>query len=148
MHVPNFGGVAGSEDFASATLPTTPLNFQGKIKRFCHPTLLKIRFKIIVNHPPPPPPTERKNQNYGASINSNGLLTLSGRSTQGRRRYLPCLHAMFLGLTFHLKAVFWGLKFANMNFPFLEVRIFSSCHFLSVQSCNTSKIVPCYQIYD
>ena len=23
------------------------------------------------------------------------------------------------------------------------VRIFSNCHFLSVQSCNTSKIVPC-----
>ena len=26
-----FGGVAGSEDFACATLPTTPLDFQGKI---------------------------------------------------------------------------------------------------------------------
>ena len=47
------GGVAGSEDFASATLPTTPLDFQGNIKNFCHPTLLKIRFKIIVNPPPP-----------------------------------------------------------------------------------------------
>ena len=44
VHVPNFGGVAGSEDFACATLPTTPLDFQGKIKNFCHPTLLKIRF--------------------------------------------------------------------------------------------------------
>ena len=31
VHVPNFGGVAGSEDFACATLPTTPLDFQGKI---------------------------------------------------------------------------------------------------------------------
>ena len=56
--------------------------------------------------------------------------------------------AMFLGLKFHLKAIFLGLKFAKMNFPFLEVRIFSNCHFLSVQLCNTSKIVPCYQIYD
>ena len=27
--------------------------------------------------------------------------------------------AMFLGLKFHLKAIFLGLKFANMNFPFL-----------------------------
>ena len=48
------GGVAGSEDFAFATLPITPLNFQDKIKTFCHPTLLKIRFKIIVT-----PPVER-----------------------------------------------------------------------------------------
>ena len=32
VHVPNFGGrVAGSEDFECATLPTTPLDFQGKI---------------------------------------------------------------------------------------------------------------------
>ena len=31
VHVPNFGEVAGSEDFACATLPTTPLDFQGKI---------------------------------------------------------------------------------------------------------------------
>ena len=31
VHVPNFGGVAGSEDFACATLPTTPLDFQSKI---------------------------------------------------------------------------------------------------------------------
>ena len=53
VHVPNFRGVAGSEDFASATLPTTPLDFQDKIKTFCHPTLLKIRFKIIVIPPPP-----------------------------------------------------------------------------------------------
>ena len=55
MHVPNFWGVAGSEDFAFATLPTTPLDFQGKISNFCHPTLLKIRFKITVTPPPPPP---------------------------------------------------------------------------------------------
>ena len=48
VHVPNFWGVAGSEDFAFATLPTTPLDFQGKISNFCHPTLLKIRFKITV----------------------------------------------------------------------------------------------------
>ena len=53
VHVPNFGVVAGSEDFACATLPTTPLDFQGKIKNFCHPTLLKIRFKMTVTPPPP-----------------------------------------------------------------------------------------------
>ena len=70
------GGVAGSEDFASATLPTTPLDFQGNIKNVCDPTLLKIRFKIIVI--PPPPPKKGQNQHYGASINVNGLLTLSG----------------------------------------------------------------------
>ena len=52
VHVPNFGGLAGSEDFACATLPTTPLDFQDKIKNFCHPTLLKIRFKITVTPPP------------------------------------------------------------------------------------------------
>ena len=72
-----FWGVEESEDFASATLPTTPLNFQGKIKDFCHPTLLKIRFKIIVT-PPPPKKKKGQNQNYGASINTDGLLTLSG----------------------------------------------------------------------
>ena len=62
-----FWGVAGSEDFACATLPTIPLDFQDKIKNFCHPTLLKIRFKITVTPP---------SRYYGASINSNGLLTL------------------------------------------------------------------------
>ena len=31
VHVSNFGGVAGSEDFACAILPTTPLDFQGKV---------------------------------------------------------------------------------------------------------------------
>ena len=31
VHVPNFWGVAGSEDFTCATLPTTPLDFQSKI---------------------------------------------------------------------------------------------------------------------
>ena len=31
VHIPNFEGVAGSEDFACATLPTTPLDFQSKI---------------------------------------------------------------------------------------------------------------------
>ena len=68
-----FGGVAGSEDFACATLPTTPLDFQGKIKNFCHPTLLIIGFKIAVT----PFPQKGQSQYYGASINSNGLLTLS-----------------------------------------------------------------------
>ena len=41
-------GVAGSEDFACATLPTTRLDFQAKVKTFCHYTLLKIRFKVRV----------------------------------------------------------------------------------------------------
>ena len=31
VHVPNFEGVAGPEDFACATLPATPLDFQGRI---------------------------------------------------------------------------------------------------------------------
>ena len=66
MHVPNFGGVTGSEDFACATLPTTPADFQGKIKNFCHPTLQKIRSKITVT----PPKKRGRSQNYGASINS------------------------------------------------------------------------------
>ena len=72
VHVPNFWGVAGSEDFAFATLPTTPLDLQGKISHFCHPTLLKIRFKITVTLPL----KNGQSQNYDASINSNGLLTL------------------------------------------------------------------------
>ena len=58
------------------------------------------------------------------------------------------VHAIFLGLKFHLTAIFMSLKFANMNFQFYKVRIFSNSHFLSVRLCNTSKIVPCYQIYD
>ena len=55
-----FGGVAGSEDSACATLPTTPLDFQGKIKNFCHPTLQNIRSKITVTPPPPPPPPRKR----------------------------------------------------------------------------------------
>ena len=31
VHVSNFEGVAGSEDFACATLPTTPLDFQANV---------------------------------------------------------------------------------------------------------------------
>ena len=57
--VPNFRGVAGSEDFACVTLPTTLLDFQGKIDNFCNPTLLKIRFKIPVNPSIPPPPKKK-----------------------------------------------------------------------------------------
>ena len=71
MHVSNFEGVAGSEDFACAPLPTTPFDFQGKVEKFCHPTLQKIRFKIGVT----PLLEEGQSQNYSASINSNGLLT-------------------------------------------------------------------------
>ena len=53
--------------------PYHPLDFQSKIKNFCHPTLLKIRFKITVT---PPLSKNGQSQNYSASINSNGLLTL------------------------------------------------------------------------
>ena len=73
-----FWGVVGSEDFAHATLPTTtPLIFKAKFKIFV--TLLKIRFKIAVTLAPPPPlPSQKEqSQNYNASINSNGLFTLS-----------------------------------------------------------------------
>ena len=71
------GGVAGLEDFACTTLPTIPLDFQGNVKNFCHPTLRKIRLKISVT-PPFPFLEKGQRQNYGASTNSNGLLTLSG----------------------------------------------------------------------
>ena len=53
-----FWVVAGSEDFACATLPTTPIDFQGKIKNLCHPTLQKIRSKITVI--PSPPPSKKR----------------------------------------------------------------------------------------
>ena len=43
------------------------------------------------------------------------------------------VRGMFLGLKSHLKAIFFlGLKFSNINVPFLEVKIFSNCHFPSV----------------
>ena len=77
VHAPNFEGVSESEDFECATLPTTLFDFQGKVWNFCHPTLLKLRFKDKC-HPPPRPPRKRQSQNYGALMNSNGLLTLSG----------------------------------------------------------------------
>ena len=54
VHVSNFEGVAGSEDFACATLPTTPIDFQAKVLNSCHPTLPKVRFKISVTPPRPP----------------------------------------------------------------------------------------------
>ena len=62
--------------FWGVALPTTLFDFQGKVEDFCHPTLLKIRFKIRVTRPPLL--DKGQSQNYGASINSNGLLTLSG----------------------------------------------------------------------
>ena len=68
VHVPNFWGVAGSEDFAFATLPSTPFDFQGKISQFCHPTLLKSDLTVTSKN--------GQGQNYSASINSDGLLTL------------------------------------------------------------------------
>ena len=44
------GGFCPRTEFA--TLPTTPLDFQGKISYFCHLTLLKIRSKITATLPP------------------------------------------------------------------------------------------------
>ena len=74
VHVPNFflgGGRVGGLHMCHP--PYHPLNFQGKILNFCHPTLLKIRFKITVT---PPPQKNGQSQNYGDTMNSNGLLTL------------------------------------------------------------------------
>ena len=39
------------------------------------------------------------------------------------------VRAMFLGLKFHLKAIFVGLKFANMNFPFFGGKNFQQLPF-------------------
>ena len=36
------------------------------------------------------------------------------------------VRAMFLGLKFHLKAILLGLKFVDMNFPFLGGKKFSA----------------------
>ena len=36
---------------------------------------------------------------------------------------------MFLGLKFYLKAIFLGLKFANMNFPFFGGKNFQQLPF-------------------
>ena len=64
------------------------------------------------------------------------------------------VRAMFLGLKFHLKAIFWGSKICNMNFPIGGggggggVKSFSNCHFCLIQFCGTSKIVSYHQIYD
>ena len=55
------------------SLPT-PLDFQDKIKNFCHPILLKIRFKITVT----PPSKNGQSQNYGASINLWSVDLVSG----------------------------------------------------------------------
>ena len=46
--------------------PYHHLDFQGKIKNFCDPTLQKIRSKITVT----PQKKKGQSQNYGASINS------------------------------------------------------------------------------
>ena len=52
------------------------------------------------------------------------------------------VRAVFLGLKFHLKAIFLGPKFANMNFPiffwgggreFLAIAIFSHLNYLIPQ---------------
>ena len=39
------------------------------------------------------------------------------------------VRAMFLGLKFHLKTIFLGLKFANMNFSFLGGKNFQQLPF-------------------
>ena len=39
------------------------------------------------------------------------------------------VRAKFLGLKFHLKAIFLGLKFANMSFPFLWGKNFQQLPF-------------------
>ena len=75
VHVPNFffGGVAGSENFTCATLLTTPFDFQGKNLKFLSPYPPKNQIKDNCHSPPQ---KNGQSQNYGASINSNGLLTL------------------------------------------------------------------------
>ena len=66
-----FLGVAGRRTSHGPPSLPPPLIFKAKFKIFCHPTLLKIRFKITVT-----PLNNGQSQNYGVSINSNGLLTL------------------------------------------------------------------------
>ena len=44
-----FWGVARSEDFACATLPTTPLIFKAKFQIFVTPPSFKINFKITAS---------------------------------------------------------------------------------------------------
>ena len=39
------------------------------------------------------------------------------------------VRAMFLGQKFHLKAIFLGLKFSNMNVPFLGSKNFQQLPF-------------------
>ena len=55
VHVPIFFGGRGGRvgGLRMCHPPYHPLDFQGKIQNFCHPTLLKIRFKITVTPPPP-----------------------------------------------------------------------------------------------
>ena len=53
------------------------------------------------------------------------------------------------GSKISIESHIFGPKICKHELPtFWGARIFSNCHFLSVQLCNTSKIVPCYQIYD
>ena len=52
VHVPNFGG--GWQGRRTSHVPPSlppPLIFKAKLKIFCHPTLLKIRFQITVTPP-------------------------------------------------------------------------------------------------
>ena len=72
----------------------------------------------------------------------------------GGREYLPRLHtggvhAMFLGLKLHLKAIFLGLKFSNINVLFWGGKNFQQLPFFSqFNYVIPQKIVPCHQIYD
>ena len=76
VHNSNFGWVAGSEDFACATLPTTALDFQAQSLKFLSPHPPKNQ---IEDESHPLLLVEKgQSQNYSASINSNGLLTWSG----------------------------------------------------------------------
>ena len=58
-----------------------------------------------------------------------------------------CVCAMFWGLKFHLEAIFLGLKFSKKELP-ISFFLGGGGGKISAQLCNTSKIVPCYQIYD
>ena len=54
--------------------PYPPIDFEGRNQNFCHPPKNQIYNKCH----PSPLLEKGQSQNYGASINSNGLLTLSG----------------------------------------------------------------------
>ena len=74
-----FWGGEGWQGRRTSLVPPSlppPLIFKRKFKIFVTLSLLKIRFKISVT--PSPLSEKGQSQNYGASINSNHLLTLNG----------------------------------------------------------------------